>query len=279
MNDVIKEFESQFHSEAHELLILPKAPVRGAQVLGDFLAPSITFIASSDCHTGELNQRIGRLEWLTPRQKDGSSYGYEFDAFTVYRVRANKRIEATITENMRPEMANCYRLLDVLESGATHPELEAVARKYKALVVVNDLELGAFELDRELSWFRGQLDWQGRACAVFMPVEEGSEDIPAASLATLRELHARRGHWDRELRIFAAAKLTDLANQWQQEDDDSAPPITTESFAARMSIQDIDINTKGAITAYFDDGDLFFGHVICVAATLADGPSDAHIAG
>ena len=42
---------------------------------------------------------------------------------------------------------------------------------------------------------------------------------------------------DRSMREFAAKKLTELANEWQADDDEkeNADPITEEAFAQRIT--------------------------------------------
>ena len=76
--------------------------------------------------------------------------------------------------------------------------------------------------------------------------------------------------WDADLRSFAAQKLTKLACEWAESDEEAAE-ITEESFAKRISLSSICMISGGSFSAYFDDDDLFFGHCITVCGSLKKG--------
>ncbi|WP_373426576.1 DUF2262 domain-containing protein [Microbacterium trichothecenolyticum] len=111
---------------------------------------------------------------------------------------------------------------------------------------------------------------------------EGAETCEGA-FARLRGLLADLPDVDDRWRAFAAEKLTDLANEWQEEDeDDDAPdpaPITRETFAERIRLSELGIAADGSATPYYDDGDLFIGHVIVIDLQADGSLTDASIAG
>ena len=75
---------------------------------------------------------------------------------------------------------------------------------------------------------------------------------------------------DRDMWTFAARTLTDLACEWRESADEEVPEITEESFAQRIELRSIAMDTDGSFSAYFDD-DMFFGPCVAAYGTLADG--------
>lgn len=71
---MLKDFESGFVTEETEITVLLKDSSNGAAVLGDWLRPSVNFLASIDNDTGEMIKEEGRLEWMIKKiltEKDG----------------------------------------------------------------------------------------------------------------------------------------------------------------------------------------------------------------
>ena len=46
-----------------------------------------------------------------------------------------------------------------------------------------------------------------------------------------------------------------------------------------LTVESIGIGSDGTYTVFYDDGDLFWGHVIIVSGSLDGGPDDTTIAG
>ena len=92
---------------------------------------------------------------------------------------------------------------------------------------------------------------------------------------------ADRESWDKSMREFAAKKLTELANEWQADDDEkeNADPITEDAFAQRITLSELSLTYEGDFTAYFDDDDMFWGHIVEVCGSLENGIESANIAG
>ncbi len=85
--------------------------------------------------------------------------------------------------------------------------------------------------------------------------------------------------WDREMRDFAAKKLTALACEWRESADELAPEISEESFAGKIELRTVTMTAGGSFSAYFDDDDMFFGHFIAVGGTLKKGVISADMEG
>ena len=100
----------------------------------------------------------------------------------------------------------------------------------------------------------------------------------------MKKLLADQESWDKSLRAMAAHKLTPLANEWLADNDQSDrdpenKPITENEFARRIRITEFSVSPGGRFTAWFEDDDLFWGHVATVDGTLQKGPIGADIQG
>ena len=86
------------------------------------------------------------------------------------------------------------------------------------------------------------------------------------------------------LRAMAAQKLTAQANEWLADNDQTdreaeKDPITEDEFARRILLTEFTVSPGGRFTAWYEDDDMFWGHVITVDGTLKKGPVDAEIQG
>ena len=100
----------------------------------------------------------------------------------------------------------------------------------------------------------------------------------------MKKLLADQEVWDKSLRTLAAQKLTTLANEWLADNDqtDRNPkkdPITEEEFARRILLTEFTVSPGGSFTAWYEDDDMFWGHVITVEGTLKKGPLRADMQG
>jgi hypothetical protein len=68
-----------------------------------------------------------------------------------------------------------------------------------------------------------------------------------------------------EAKSYAATNMLELKNEtWTDEDDDGVKSLVTiEQFKGRMTLESISVS-EDFTTFWFDDGQLFFGHVIGV---------------
>ena len=103
-------------------------------------------------------------------------------------------------------------------------------------------------------------------------------------VAKAAKLLADQEVWDKSLRTMAAQKLTAQANEWLADNDqtDRNPekdPITENEFARRILLTEFTVSPGGRFTAWYEDDDMFWGHVITVEGTLKKGPVGADIQG
>jgi len=93
----------------------------------------------------------------------------------------------------------------------------------------------------------------------------------------LRTLFEQQKQKDSELRAYAAEQLTDLANDWIQ--DDNTLEISKEDFARRIGLSELAVTSEGDYNAYYYDDDMFLGHVVTVSGNIDKGIEFATIEG
>lgn len=283
------EFDRRYAAEPIEIIVLTGQSVGGAGKAGgaELWTPSADVLAYIDEH-GAVVAEAGRLSWLaTDAQREG--WVHALAALTQYRVRVRRATpdpaEYATCNLPVPDLSHHFALDEVIERDLTVPALGDRRDEWVRPVVLST-DLGAFTLDRSFGWFTGEVPWAGDRVSVSLSVDDdarnGAETCEGA-LARLRGLLADLPDVDDRWRAFAAEKLTDLANGWQAEDEeDDAPapaPITRETFAERIRLSELSIAADGSATPYYDDGDLFFGHVIVIDLQADGSLTDASIAG
>lgn len=133
--------------------------------------------------------------------------------------------------------------------------------------------LGDLVYDANVDWWSGKLPFGGHDVDVNVTVPSQLERSAALDRAASA---IERLDCD-ALKLYAADQLLALHNDtWRDEDDDETD---AEGFAARMIPRALTVGEDGSVTAWFDDGDLFWGHSIHVSLDAELRPTDAGIAG
>ena len=275
-------FANEYKSEAQEILVLLSDANGGAgKALGDLWSASAYFLAYQDLQTGELRKGEGRLAWPISDddlKQHGLGYPYFFKQGTIYRLRVCDLIDRTVPEGSLASFYNRFLVVDVLEENAKSDALNALLSKYRKPVVLKDKRLGKFALDKDLSLFEGYIIWLGEEISVHLDVDVDDKTSWTEALNNLVSLFEQQKKKDGEFRQFAAEKLTELANDWR--DDDEAPDeITAGQFAQRISLSELSVSADGDYSAYYDDDDMFYGHSVTVSGNLKSGIDDANIEG
>jgi hypothetical protein len=89
---------------------------------------------------------------------------------------------------------------------------------------------------------------------------ESPESLPKA-----RQIASELEQYTTKAKSFAAKGMLELKNgTWTDEDDDGNDVLlTSEQFMERMTLESVSVDESSS-TFWFDDGQLFFGHVIAV---------------
>ena len=148
--------------------------------------------------------------------------------------------------------------------------------------------LGTLVLNKDLEMLEGEIDFFDNIITLYLEVDAQDQETWTLALKAAKDLISKDEYFEDQLREFAAKELTDLANDWRDEDDDedevsnpdeSADEITEEEFASRIYITELSVNADGEFTAYYNDDDMFLGHVITINGSLEKGIEDAYIQG
>ncbi len=266
------DFEKGFETEEYEMLILVQSSCKGAANIEDMLKPSVDFFASIDLRTGQVFHEKGRLEWLIKNDNKRIGWGYEFEQLGIYRVTVRK----CIPQDQTPYMNNRYMLINVLEENASNKKLEALKAYYAKPVSIEN-ELGSFALDRDFSWFEGIVNWNGVEANVYLETDEEDGDTAKQAMKVLKRVVDNN---DTKYREYAAEELTELANDWMEASDEiDTEEITKEIFMQRMEMSEIMVSSNGSLSLFYNDDDMFWGHVIEIKVDSSGKIISAYIAG
>lgn len=278
----LKEYENQFETEETELLVLIQKDIGGAGVVGDYLWPSATFMASINLSTGDFSDELGLLEWWIKKEPKRRNWGFELKGMTIYHVRGHRRIDTKDGKNWSPKMSNRFLLLEVLASDVQTDKLEEIKEAYQKPVIIGDDKIGHFTLNRDYEWYEGEIDWLGKNCDVRLELDESGKDTADNAMEVLRKLVDDLDQLSLEFCKFAAEKLVNLANEWQSEycgDEEGAESITQEEFMKRIEISELSVSADGDMEITYLDDDMFGGHWIVVYANISGELKDANIEG
>ena len=171
-----------------------------------------------------------------------------------------------------------FLVVEVLEKNAACKELEEILAEYRKPIVLQDDVLGELTYDKQIKSFEGNIAWLGGKIHISLYVDKDNKSGITKAKKALKILVSEQKKWDADLRSFAAKKLTKLACEWAESEEEAAE-ITEESFAKRISLSLIWMTSGGSFSAYFDDDDLFFGHSITVCGSPKKGIISADIEG
>lgn len=278
------KYEKRYEEQTRELLVLTGEDVGGAGRVAEGLwSPSAGILGYVDLETGETVESGGCLSWLA-REEDKDGWIYHLKDLTIYHIKCRKIKPEKVMKNAQPRFFNHFMLTEVVERGVENLALSKLLDKYKEVVVIEDGDCGTFTLERHFNWFVGIVGWLGEDCHVTLECDEENGTTADRALAQFKNIYANLKEWDQKFRAFASEKLTELANDWQDEgyddeDGEALAAITEESFAGRIAISEFSIDAEGDYEVCYDDDDMFGNHVIIVSGSVDGGMEDAHIAG
>jgi hypothetical protein len=138
---------------------------------------------------------------------------------------------------------------------------------------IRDEVFGKLRWDKQLGWWGTKLELPPKnRIAVFITNDD--TDI-GKLLETSKKAFLAIKKDERRLREGAAAKLLKLHNKTWNE----GKPITKEQFISKMRLESLGFYIGGIAEAYYNDGDLFWGHSISVSISKSGKITDAGIEG
>ena len=275
----VKDFIALYAPEDEEKLVLIQDGVSADKTFLDtYWAAHTHALAMADVQTGQAISGRCYLSWpLTDKERDAGDYSKRFTKGQIYRIKARGWKGDALYE---PQ----WYVTEVLEEGVPCPALEEIWAEYTKPILLEDEVLGTLTLDREMSIFEGTCKWMGKEVRISLDVEIEKKASWTRVTNVMKKLVADQETWDKSLRAMAAQKLTAQANEWladndQTDRDPEKDPITEDEFARRIRLTEFTGSPGGRFTAWFEDDDMFWGHVITVDGTLKKGAVDADIQG
>ena len=269
----MKEWEDSFEKKEREIIVL-RHEGGGGSLRNGFWDWAAYFLAYVDCETGELHKEEGRIEFPVT---DKENLPYHFEDETIYKLRVREKLPEEVPNGALP-IKNHFLVVEVLEKNVACPELEEILAEYRKPIILQDDVLGELTYDKQIKSFEGNIAWLGGKVHISLYVDKDNKSGITKAKKALKILVSEPEKWDVDLRSFAAQKLTKLACEWAESDEEAAE-ITEESFAKRISLSLIWMTSGGSFSAYFDDDDLFFGHSITVCGSPKKGLLSADIEG
>ena len=256
--DPLLQFSNDYRREEVERYLLIEDDAFGwANVFG-YRRAGVRYLAVASDACEKPRPCMGHLMWM--EKASGSSLKTKFKKLRVFKVRVREKKDDPTS-----------LMLVEVEKGVEDSRFDPIREKY--LEPVNaESTLGTFELNRRYDWYEGTIDYLGAPCSVLLTVGEGSTDV-RVGLTQLESLCADLKTLDREVRQYAARELLENAIDWCEEE------LTSEQFAERMSNPSICIGSDGSVEFTFDDGGMFWGHVIVVSMDANGVFGGADIAG
>ena len=269
----MKEWEDSFEKKEREIIVL-RHEGGGGSLRNGFWEWDEYFLAYVDCETGELHKEEGRIEFPVT---DKENLPYHFEDETIYKLRVREKLPEEVPNGALP-IKNHFLVVEVLEKNVACLKLEEILAKYRKPIVLQDDVLGELTYDKQIKSFEGNIAWLGGKIHISLYVDKDNKSGITKAKKALKILVSEQKKWDADLRSFAAKKLTKLACEWAESEEEAAE-ITEESFAKRISLSLIWMTSGGSFSAYFDDDDLFFGHSITVCGSPKKGIISADIEG
>lgn len=280
-NNHLEEFErfsEEYFPEEKEVLVLTDNSSAGGGKFYNAWEISQDFLAYINISSGELKKGKGSLHWLVSEEQQkefSSAYPYFFEKTTIYYLRVRELIDKSVPVGFHEAMGNCLMVVEVL--GKTEESrLSEIKEAYLTPVTLSHDKLGDFKLNRRFSWFEGNITWRQEKALVYLEVDTEEQETWHKALGNLSFIVEYQDRFDKEWREFSAKELTELANDWAEEE---TPTLTEEEFAQRLEISSITIYSNGNYTIYYNDDDLFYGHSIEIDGNIEKGIEYANMVG
>ncbi len=279
-----KRFMQRFDTIEKEVFVLTEEGTSASKCGKDKLyEASVTVLALVDVATGELIDDKGYLEWqLTEKECQTSEKIFNLQGKTIYRLKVQESLPFTNyfgDEGNEVRRGKYLWVKEVLERSCQEERLDMILEEYLKPVVIQPEGCGELVLDKSLGMFSGVGSWNGDSCQIHLDVDENNAETSEDAQSTWKVLMDNSREWDKKARQYAATELAECASDWARDEDENAEEITEDEFAKRMGISEICVSIGGDFDIYYNDDDMFWGHVIIVSGNIETGIDDAYMAG
>ena len=283
---MLESFYAKYESEEFEVIaIIHNCIGSCSNTRLNFWEMTASTIGLKVCATGEIISTPVHLSWpIANDDRSGKLTFYRFAKEQVCKLKVRK-MKAKSAQNL---LTPHYCIVSVIDEHANCPELMPLLEEFRKEVVLEDEDLGTLVLNKKTALFEGKVDYGADRFTLYLEVDALDKNTWTQALNAAKALICKGAYWDQPMCEFAAKELTDLANDYREEedfDDESlyAPSdleeISEEEFACRIYIFELIVNAGGEFTAYYNDDDMFSGRVITVTGSLEKGIEDANLKG
>lgn len=264
----ISRFEKNFAENVIEVAAVTGASGVGAGRAGEDILwhASISLIVWKNLNINEpVIKEEMQLEWLADDK--------EFKT-TRDLLKENSVVKLQVRKG-----ENSMMLVKVLETFYQDDELEGILQESLKPVYYHDEVLGQFELIKSVKIFEKEIPWAGEEGRLSFDWYEVPDKMKSA-LETSYALFEQQRKWSQKVKAYAAEELTELANDWLQDDEETEiNEITKKMFMEFMKLSAICVYPEGDFEIYYSDGDMFWGHSIIVYGNINGEMESAEIAG
>lgn len=287
MQNEVKKFEEKYEKNQKEVLVLTERGAGACRIGQEKLwEASVTILAMIDVETNQIVEDKKTLVWLlTDEQCRTEEKIFHIEGQKIYRLKVQESIaykQDFFGETIEVAQGRSLWVREVMERDCHEERLDAVLAKFQMPVKIKPEGCGELLLDKSLGMFSGDGVWTGCECLVHFDADDENAETAEDAWDTWRKLVAEASKWDEEARAYAAKELVDNANDWlydSVEEGEEVEEITVEAFARRLEISEVCVSTEGNFELFYDDDDMFWGHVIIVSGNITDGIDDATMAG
>ena len=248
----IEYFNKNFDDEILDIaFVLKKQNLSAGKSKGKYYTLLVSAIAYKNIITNEI---IGNENLLIVKEiEDTKHYFQIFRNKTIVRLKVRKEKDSS-------GLYMRFLLEDIIDTNYKDNDLNIILEEYSKPVYYKDEELGNFELDKSIDMFSKDIEWNDDNISVLF--KNIDEEVNKRSVAIIRKIFTNKKDIDKKLKDYISENMLEDANSWN--DDDDKPNINKEEFIKLITLTSINIIYEDNITFYFDDGDIFSGHVIAV---------------
>ncbi len=252
MSKEIENFNSNFDDEILDIVfVLKKQNLSAGKSKGKYYTLLVSAIAYKNIITNEIIENENLL--IVKEIEDTKHYFQIFRNKTIVRLKVRKEKDSS-------GLYIRFLLEDIIDTNYKDNDLNIILEEYSKPVYYKDEELGDFELDKSINMFNKNIEWDNNNISISF--ENIDEEVNKKSVDIIRKIFASKKDIEKKLKDYISENLIEDANSWN--DDDDKPNISKEEFVKLITLTSINIIYEDNITFYFDDGDIFSGHVIAV---------------
>ncbi len=278
-NNYIIEHPERYAEEEIEVFALTKDRACASRVAGDkYWSAHVGLLGCVDTRTGRMLNDYTVLTWdLSEAEHAAKGRKYGLKEETIYLLRVRPARGHTDKSGREIPAGHGLFVTGVVKRNCANSQLSKILEDFRRPRSVTLSDGTVLTYERRMDWYSGTVSWMGEQCDVMLSADEGTRECAPEALSAFERIYAAQAEWDKKAREYAAKELTELANDWRQDDDDHV--ITRAEFARRIGTPCVTVDDEGGFQFMYSDDDMFWGHTVAVFGSIEEGFSEAIIEG